>query len=266
MIKRSCLVIVAVALAFGGCAAHRLDKINKEVASLQRECDPIAEQGGDLTSCRQRYEAQATQALTEARKSGGDPLLQVGFYRAAALAAFNAGPLGSQTVLDSSDEGSQACERLPQKDASAPRDCALIRLALPLAVAADQTRKVTALVAKRDALRQTNRLAQLPADNFTEVVGLYEGLEKQEGKIAAIRANNIDAAAPEQLKPYADDQCKAVYCSAMKAYTLAFDVAGVPDSELDELTAQKTAFRDRIEQRLGVIDCRAPSRIAGLPE
>ena len=182
MSKRFYVVIVAVAFAFGGCAAANLDQINKDVASLQRECDPIAEQGGDLASCRQRFEAEATKALTEARNTRTDPLLQVGLYRAAALAAFNAGPVGSQTVLDSTDEGTQACNQLPQKDASAPRDCALIRLALPLAVAADQSRKVSALVAKRDALRQTNRVAQLPASDFTEVVGLYDSLETQEGE------------------------------------------------------------------------------------
>ena len=52
----------------------------------------------------------------------------------------------------------------------------------------------------------------------------------------------------------------------MKAYSLAFDVAGASQNALTELTARKTAFRNRIEQSLGVIDCRTPSRIAALPE
>lgn len=253
MTRSRARIALVVALAIVGCAARTLDTIDSQLRNLHAECGAAA----PTSSCQQRYATLATQALADARGASADPPMRVAFYRAAAVASFEAGPLGSQTVIESTDEGTQACQGLPQQDASAPRDCAVLRLMLPLAVADDLSRKVTALVSKRDALRQGNPAARLPASDLPTVLNLYDGLETQLDKVSAVSATLTDPPVPAQLRTYADDQRRAVYCWAMKAYSVAFDVQGVTPASMAETTARKTAMRTEIERSLGVIDCRS---------
>jgi hypothetical protein len=252
-----------IALAVAGCTAHRLKGDDDQLVELNRQCAAV-DQRGDPTPCRQRYEQLAAAALAEGRKSGADVLTRVAFYRVAATAAFDAGPLGTQTLTESTDEGTQACEQLPQKDASAPRDCALIRLAFPLGVTAELSRRLDDVIRARDALRKTNPSAQLPASDLPTVLALYDGFETQFDKVSALRAHLGDAA-PDQLMVYEDDQRRAIYCWALEAYSVAFDVTGTTPASLAQLTARKTALRQRAEQSLGVIDCRSTRPIAVAP-
>lgn len=249
--SRACLAVVVV-LATAGCTARGLNTIDAQLSSLNTECSEAVTNA----ACQQRYATLATQALADARQASADPPMSVALYRAAAVASFEAGPLGSQTVFASTDEGTQTCQRLPQQDASAPRDCAVLRLMLPLAVADDLSHKVTTLVSKRDALRQTAPTAQLPASDLPVVLNLYDGLEAQLAKVSAVSASLTDPPVPGQLITYAHDQRRAVYCWALKAYSVAFDVQGVTPASMAETTARKTAMRTDIERSLGVIDCR----------
>jgi hypothetical protein len=77
-----------------------------------------------------------------------DPATAAGFYRIAATSAWKSGAVREAQVLPIRDKGVRACEALPNRDASQPRDCALIRIAPLLATLDVKTREVQAL---RDA-------------------------------------------------------------------------------------------------------------------
>jgi hypothetical protein len=264
MMRRRRLFCLLAALVIGACTAHRLNDLDAQLTDLDRQCG-ADEQRRDVDSCRQRYEALAEQALADAR-GASDPLTRLAFDRVSATAAFHAGPLGAKTVSESTNEGTQLCKELPQQDASAPRDCALIRLAYPLAVSADLARSLTVLLTKLDALRQTNPAAQLPASDLPAVLSLYDWFQTEFDKVSWVRSKLTDPGVSEQLKAYVDDQRRAIYCWALKAYSLAFDVEGTTPASLSALTTRKTALRSRAEDSLGAIDCQTAPALAVLPK
>jgi hypothetical protein len=265
MTRHRLLTCLLAALVLTGCAAHRLNDLDDQLADLNHQC-AASDQQHDLASCQQRYEQLAGQALADARNASADPLTRLAFYRVAATGAFDAGPLGAETVSAATNEGIQVCEKLPQQDGSAPRDCAVIRLAYPLAVAADLSRTLNQLIAQRDALRQTNPAAQLPASDLQGVLGLYDWFQTEFDKVSWIRGKLTDPGVSDQLKAYVDDQRRAIYCWALKAYSVAFDVEGTTPASLAQLTTRKTALRQRAEESLGAIDCRTAPAIAFPPK
>jgi hypothetical protein len=96
-----------------------------------------------LTSLSERAEAQG-----DAAASRNDLAKAVSFYRIAATSAWQAGPPRDTAVLTLQQKGSAACAKLPQRDASQPRDCALIKMTPSLATLDAKARKVEEL---RDA-------------------------------------------------------------------------------------------------------------------
>ena len=257
---------VLTAMLIGGCATHQLNDFDTQLAGLDGECATAGGQDGELAACRQRYEQLATQALAGARGAGADPLKRLAFYRVAAIGAFDAGPLGAQTVSATTNEGSKLCNELPKRDASAPRDCAIVRLAYPLAASVDLARTLTELIAKRDELRRASPGAQLPAADLPGVLKLYEWFQTEFDNVSWVRTKLTDAGISGQLPAAVDDQRRAIYCWAVKAYELAFDVEGTTPASLAQLTTRRTALRRRAEDSLGPIDCQTTPATIALPK
>ena len=223
---------VLTAMLIGGCATHQLNDFDTQLAGLDGECATAGGQDGELAACRQRYEQLATQALAGARGAGADPLKRLAFYRVAAIGAFDAGPLGAQTVSATTNEGSQLCNEL----------------------------------AKRDELRRASPGAQLPAADLPGVLKLYEWFQTEFDNVSWVRTKLTDAGISGQLPAAVDDQRRAIYCWAVKAYELAFDVEGTTPASLAQLTTRRTALRRRAEDSLGPIDCQTTPATIALPK
>jgi hypothetical protein len=249
MNRRRRALLFALSLGLGACAATvAVDKADKELLALQRQKAAEQQRHADVSPLQQQLGQQAKDALAAARQVTGDAAVQ--WYRIAAVASAEAGPAGGSTLFDSVSGGEQACEALPNKDASQPRDCGLIRLSLPVGVAEDLSSKLAALEAQRGS-------GQLPAGDLEQVTRLYDGFETQADKVEAVREGMTSAGVPAALKATADGYRRAIYCWAVKAYSLAFDVQGSTPASLAGLTARKTALRTRTEGALGPIHCDA---------
>lgn len=109
------------------------------------------------------FDAQLTDLSQRAEKQGDavgskDPATALGFYRIAAAAAWKSGTARETQVLPISDKGVRACDALPNRDASQPRDCSFMRVVPQLASLDVKAREIGAL---RDAGAQIPE-AQLP--------------------------------------------------------------------------------------------------------
>ncbi|CAM9728075.1 unnamed protein product, partial [Phaeothamnion confervicola] len=96
------------------------------------------------------FDAQLADLSTRAEKKGDatsvkDPATAVGFYRVAAAAAWKSDTARESQVLPISDKGIRACESLPNRDESQPRDCAFIRLVPKLASLDIKMREIDSL-------------------------------------------------------------------------------------------------------------------------
>jgi hypothetical protein len=125
------LLAAASVLALVGCPStpvrSALDTIelDRQLTGLLRKppSPSITEQ---LATLMKQASAQAD--------ASADPAAAVSFYRISATAAWGAGAPHDTRLLPLSDKGSAACARLPNGDASQPRDCAIFRMAPRLAV------------------------------------------------------------------------------------------------------------------------------------
>jgi hypothetical protein len=244
MIRSTLRVLLLVTLLLNmGCAAWNFDKANRQLNELQGQL----RQGADA-EVRAELGNLATRALASARKLNARPDEAVPWYRVAAVASVEAGPQGENPLFPSVDGGKMACDRLPQQDASLPRDCGLIRLALPVGVAKDLAGDLTEMNTRRGG-------GQLPASDLLAVTKLYDGFEVQADKVGHIRAAMTAPVVPAELKTTAENQRRVIYCWALKSYSLAFDVEGTTPQNLAALTARKTALRTRTEGELGPIHC-----------
>jgi hypothetical protein len=264
-VRRRLPIGLLAVLMIGGCAARQLNGLDAQLAEVDGQCAGAGGREADLTACQQRYEQLATQALAAARSAGADPSKRLAFYRIAAVAAFAAGPAGAQTVSATTNEGSQLCNELPKRDASAPHECAIVRLAYPLAASADLARTLAELIAKRDELRRASPAAQLPATDLQGVLKIYEWFQTEFDKVSWVRTKLTEAGVSGQLPADVDDQRRAIYCWALKAYGLAFDVEGTTQASLAQLTTRKAALRRRAEDSLGPIDCKTTPPTIALP-
>jgi hypothetical protein len=250
MIRLRIHAVLLVALLLSACAARHFEEANDDLTELQ-----IKVRQGANGEVRSQLGELARDALGAARRANGQLVDAVAWYRVAAVASAEAGPHGAATLFPSVDEGRMACDRLPQRDASQPRDCGLIRLSLPVGVANDLAHKFEDLGSRRAG-------GKLPATELPAVVSLYDGFEAQADEVGEIRAGMTAPVVPTALKTTADDYRRFIYCWAIKSYSLAFDVEGATPQALTGLTDRKTALRRRTEGVLGPIHC---EQLSGRP-
>lgn len=255
-----------VASLIGCVDARRLNRLD---GALKPCMSQLRSSTGGGNDCQASIAKTARESLAAARETRSDQAMTVSFYRIAAVGSVEAGPLGSSTLPQAADEGAAACDRLPQKDASAPRDCSLIRLALPLGVGRELAAQTQELIAKRDrngigagaAGRGT-----LPASDSGAVRNLFGGFEAQTQKACDVASTMPrPLLAPAFVQNVTGIQ-RALYCWTSKTYSLVFDVDGESDATTTTLAQRKQALRQLVEGEVGTIDCRTVASDVTVPQ
>ncbi len=252
---------VAALLLVTGCATMQRQGLQDDLKQLETERRAGAEQ----SALQPRFGAVAARALTDARAERSDPANAVFLYGLAAEAAWQAGPAGAQMLVDSSTEGATACSKLPAKDASAPRDCTIVRAAYPIGVYEDLLRQLRPLVVRRDALHAATPPQRLPASDGSLVERLYQGFETQAEKLGRIRDDLAAEGVRAELCNWVDRARRPVYCGAATAASLSLDVQGTSLGGPGDLSARKAALRRDVERTQGAIDCRTETPAVALP-
>lgn len=243
---------VALALALSGCSGMELSRLDGQLHVLHSEKVELVRANRETVSVDGALAALATQA-TAAAAQATDQQNRVAFYRVAAVAAWQAGDAGASSVLAISDAGAAACDRLPQGDRAAPRDCSLIRLAAPLAVQDDLAR---ALIGFQRELAASGR-PQLPASDHTPVQGLFDGFETQFDKVSTIRGGLADLDVPAAFTSKTDRQRVIMYCNAVKAWSLSADVEGATLGSFTAMADRKKQMANRLAASGQPTDCTA---------
>jgi hypothetical protein len=224
--------------------------------SLLAGCRPVTTVGkldARLTSAPNAQDLAAlAQEARNAAQQATDPKDRVAYYRIAAVAAWHAGAPGKAAVLPISAAGAAACDALPAKDMTAPRDCSLIRLAAPLAVQDDLARD---LITLQHQLPGTPG-AKLPAADFARLQKLFTQFETQFDQVAAIRAGLAHLDVRPELTVGTDRRWLIIYCNAVKAWSLSGDVEDVPMAEFSDMAQRKKTMSERLEAHGVTNDCR----------
>ena len=232
---------LAIALIASGCAGASLDSLDTKLKDLSKQ---------DTEASQAQLATLAGEARADA-KASTDAKNRVAFYRVAAVAAWQAGPAGESLVLPITDEGAAACDALPGKDAAAPRDCSLIRLAAPLATQDALTRKLVKIQG------QVGANGKLPPTQLEVLQQLFDGLETQFEKVSGLRGGVFSLDVQEDFKARTDRERLIIYCNSVKAWSLYGDVEGAPIATFNAMAQRKKQMTDRLEQDGVATDCRA---------
>ena len=233
-------LVLAVLLVASGCAGANLDSLDTKLRDLSKQ---------NTAATQAQLATLAGEAQADA-KGSTDPKNRVAFYRVAAVAAWQAGPAGESLVLPITDEGMAACDALPAKDASAPRDCSLIRLAAPLATQDALTRKLMKIQG------QVGSSGKLPPAQLEPLRQLFDGLESQFEKVSGLRGGVFALDVPEDFKSRTDRERLIIYCNGVKAWSLYGDVDGAPAATFNAMAQRKKQMTDRLEADGVATDCR----------
>jgi len=233
-------LVLAVVLVASGCAGANLDSLDTKLRDLSKQ---------NTAATQAQLATLAGEAQADA-KASTDPKNRVAFYRVAAVAAWQAGPAGERLVLPITDEGTAACDALPAKDASAPRDCSLIRLAAPLATQDALTRKLMKIQG------QVGSSGKLPPAQLEPLQQLFDGLESQFEKVSGLRGGVFALDVPEDFKSRTDRERLIIYCNGVKAWSLYGDVDGAPAATFNAMAQRKKQMTDRLEADGVATDCR----------
>jgi hypothetical protein len=238
-----------------GCPGRSLSTMDSQLTNL------VGQSGGAKLDSPEALTQQAelAQLADEAGKAAAesaarDPLMAVGFYRIACVAAWKA---GSPSVVELSSAGAATCARLPAHDDSVPRDCALIKLSEPLGVYEDLLRQTNQFDAKLKDLRMRMASALLPSSDAEPLARTFFGLATQYRKVSDIRAAMSDAV-PAELKVQTDRDRLTIYCAARKTSNLAANVQGATLDGLQTQTDKVVEMERNYQSTVGHLpDCRS---------
>jgi len=185
------------------------------------------------------FDAQLADLSARAEREGDaalakDPPMAVGFYRVAAAAAWKSGTARETQVLPISDKGIRACESLPKKDASQPRDCAFIRLVPELASLDVKMREI-------NGLRTAG--PQIPADKFSRTVAVTGEVTSLMGQVLSVSAAAVSP--PKSFSDYVAINLNAEFCN-LQGLTGRFASSNPPP----EQKAQMSDLVNAAEQKL----------------
>ena len=157
--------------------------------------------------------ALAREAQTAAPKQS-DPRNQVSCLRTATVAAWQSGD--EALVLPISSEAIAGCDELPNRDASSPADCTVIRCAAPMAVQDKIAEQLQAFSAKR----QASPAKTLPAADAAPLQQDFDDLERNFGQLSAVRTGLNGLAAPADVAGRVDRYRLIVLCNAILTTSL----------------------------------------------
>ncbi|HUP10183.1 MAG TPA: hypothetical protein VMU47_23730 [Caldimonas sp.] len=264
--RRAAIVpLVSFVVALNGCSIlfGQRTTLDQQLTQDQAELTSCRQANLDCGPVQQRLVQIAREANQEAA-STKNPKDAVSAYRIAAVAAWQAGLAGKDLVLPVTSAGTAACDALPQKDKDAPRDCSLIRLALPMAVQDEIALKLIDLKKERDeAQRRHERHCQdlqgdeaaachatrgkLPATDLSTETTMFNDLESQFTKVSDIRAGLHDLDLPAEFTTQTDAQRSIIYCNAVADWRLTADTEG-GDQTFHDLAPRKQAMLQRLQQ------------------
>jgi hypothetical protein len=158
-------------------------------------------------------------------------------------------------VLPIHDAGTAACDRLPDHDFSAPRDCVLIRLALPAAIHDQVVEQITPVEQRVRELRGRTPPSRLPATESAGLETAFTTIEVQLDKLAALREQHEDPRVPRDLIANLDRKREQVFCTAVGVWSLRLDVEGATIAGVAPLTRRKEAMKDSLESAGLSSDC-----------
>jgi len=202
------------------------DLDDKLVALYQEK---LAATGDARADANRKLADVAKLAAGQGDAATANPSSAASFYRIAATAAWAAGPPQNTNVPDLSDKGAGACARLPNGDASQPRDCLVLKMAPNLALLDEKAEDVRKL---RDAA------ATIPSNSFDAATSLSEDVSTQIRKVVDART----AAGPqsESFDQYLHTNLNGQFCM-LQGMLGRFALSSPPEPLLERVRA---AVRD----------------------
>ena len=264
--------LFAIVLTASGCSATKLVPLDNQLNSDEAQLISARQSGRD-TAPIQRQLAQVARDALHAATDSGNQKDAVAFYRVAAVAAWQAGGDGTTLVPQVSDAGIAACDALPQKDKDAPRDCSLIRMALPMSVQDEIALKLRDFRKRRAAAQQAHEShcrelqgtesaacratrGKLPATDLAAEERMFTDLETQFSKVSEIRDGLRDLDVPPDFTMQTDAQRLIIYCNAVVAWRLTADTE-TGETLFNTLATRKAAIAQRLQESGVATNCAA---------
>lgn len=203
-------------LAFiAGCASDSLIGLENEWARTYVEHLRAGEEKRDYLTTGGDYEVQFANLADRAAEAGdetvsSDPSIAIGFYRIAALAAWKSAGHREDKVPDLVAKGIAACDSLPDKAASQPRDCALFQFVEYFSLFDQKLRSIGSFI----ALSHSRPDKDLPVDQLETASQLHEDLGRLFNDVEARRSETSSLAVSASFHHYVKQNWKAIYCSA----------------------------------------------------
>jgi len=227
------ILVSALAVLIIGCETTTGVAGSASIIDLDKELVELYREKLDATDAQpaanSRLADLAARAGRQGDASAGNPPSAVRFYRIAATPAWAAGPPHNTQGPDLSEKGSAACGRLPNGDASQPRDCAVLKMAPNLALL-----DATALDVRK--LRDAGQT--IPPASFDHAVRLSEDVSLQVRKI--LEARSAAGAQAESFEQYLQSNLNAEFCM-LQGLVGRFAASSPPEPLMERM---RTAARD----------------------
>lgn len=243
----TCVAVLVLPLLMVACASTSLINLDDEwkrtyVAALRpADKGDYLVSAGDYGPQFADLSDRAAAAGNEARSK--DRPLAIGFYRIAALAAWKSAALREDKVPELAAKGSAACDALPNKAASQPRDCAIFRFVDYFAVYDKVYRDLRVLIDVANA-RPNN---DLPADRIDEARQVHRTISRVFEQIDKRRQVIGDLAPSDSFHGYLNENWKQVYCGwSSLAATISRSISDEPEKQA--IRNQSESMQKRLKE------------------
>lgn len=209
----TCVAVLVLPFFIVACASTSLIALDDEWKRTYVAAKPHADNSdyladaGDYSPQFADLSDRALAAGSEAQSK--DRPLAIGFYRIAALAAWKSSALREDKVPEIAAKGSATCDALPNKAASQPRDCALLRFVDYFAVYDKEYRALVVLI----DLAHARPGKDLPADQIDVARQVYRNISRVFEQIDKRRQAMDDLALPDSFHGFVNENWKRVYCA-----------------------------------------------------
>ena len=243
----TCVAVLVLPLLMVACASTSLINLDEEWKRTYVAALRPADKGDYLVSAGE-YGPQFADLSDRAAAAGNearskDRPLAIGFYRIAALAAWKSAALREDKVPELAAKGSAACDALPNKAASQPRDCAIFRFVDYFAVYVKEYRDLRVLIDLTNA-RPNN---DLPADRIDEARQVHRNISQVFEQIDKRRQAIGNLALPDSFYGYLHENWKQVYCGwSSLAATISRSISDGPEKQA--IRNQSESMQKRLKE------------------
>ncbi len=226
------VAVLVLPLLMVACASTSLINLDEEWKRTYVAALHPADNGDYLASAGD-YGPQFADLSDRAAAAGNeaqskDRPLAIGFYRIAALAAWKSAALREDKVPELAAKGSAACDALPNKAASQPRDCAIFRFVDYFAVYDKEYRDLMVLI----DLAHARPGKDLPADQIDVARQVNRNISRVFEQIDKNRQEVDDLALPDSFHVFVNENWKRVYCAwSPLAAAISRSIADGPEKQ-----------------------------------